>query len=196
MAVTWPDHLLTLHEWTALPPDSNHHVELVDGALLVTPRPAALQQRAMTRLATSIEDQLPSGLCTVADAEVVITPADLDDATDSIIPATVRVPDVVVVASALLADNPARLPAAEILLAVEIISPGTRTTDRVTKLVEYADAGISAYWLIDLDPPAPSLTAYILVDGDYEVVADGSGTVELESPFPLQVKLDELIRLH
>lgn len=196
MAVTWPDHLLTLREWIALPPDSGHHVELVDGALLVTPRPAALHQRAMTRLATSIEDQLPSGLSTVADAEVVITPRDLDDAASSIVPATVRVPDVVIVRSALLADNPARLPAAEVLLAVEIISPGTRTTDRVTKLVEYADAGIPAYWLIDLDPPTPSMTAYLLVNGDYEVVADGSGLVELDNPFALRVRLDELIRLH
>ncbi len=68
------------------------------------------------------------------------------------------------------AANPSRLEAVDVLVAVEIISPGTGTTDRVTKMYEYADARIPHYWLVDLDTPV-TLTAYTLVDGNYEIVA-------------------------
>lgn len=47
-------------------------------------------------------------------------------------------------------------------------------------------------WIIDLDPPAVSLSAYLLVDGNYEVLADSTGTVELRSPVPLTIDLESL----
>src|SRR5450755_1032159 len=57
----------------------------------------------------------PDVLTAVADVEVVI---------DAVHPATVRVPDVVVVPTRVAERNPPRLDAADVLLAVEIISPG------------------------------------------------------------------------
>ena len=87
--------------------------------------------------------------------------------------------------------NPPRLDAADVLLAVEISSPGTRRTDRVTKLTEYADAGIAAYWLVDLDPPT-TLTAYTLVDGDYEIAAEGTADLTLLSPAEVQIRVERL----
>jgi Uma2 family endonuclease len=102
------------------------------------------------------------------------------------------VPDIVVVRSLTAEQNPARLAADDVLLAVEIVSPGTGRTDRVTKPAEYADAGIGGYWVIDLDPPATTITAYTLVDGDYEVVADGPGEFDLLYPAPVHVDLTTL----
>ncbi|XVV01984.1 hypothetical protein ACQPW3_32055 [Actinosynnema sp. CA-248983] len=32
--MSWPDHLLTLEEWDALPEIESHHVELVEGVLV------------------------------------------------------------------------------------------------------------------------------------------------------------------
>jgi len=55
---SWPDHLLTLAEWDALPQDTSRCYELVEGVLLVVPRPP-LHQRAMWRLCSKIEDELP-----------------------------------------------------------------------------------------------------------------------------------------
>ena len=69
---------------------------------------------------------------------------------------TVRVPDVVVVATGLAEANLARVEASDVRVAVEILSPGTRRTDQVTKRAEYADAGIPHDWLVDLDG-APTL---------------------------------------
>lgn len=40
--------------------------------------------------------------------------------------------------------------AADALLAVEVLSPGTRRVDLVMIRSEYADAGIPHYWIVDL----------------------------------------------
>jgi len=74
-----------------------------------------------------------------------------------------------------------------------VLSPGTVRTDRVSKFVEYAAGGVSTYWIVDLRPPV-SLSAYILVDGRYEVTAEGTGAVALLTPATLTVDLDALLR--
>lgn len=181
-ALPWPDHLLDLADWDALPAEPTCRYELVEGVLLVTPRPTFLHQRAAFRLAATLDEQLPRDLSAATEVEVLI---------DAGPPATVRVPDVIVIPTAIAETNPSRVTAANILLAVEILSPGTVRTDRTTKLYEYADAGISAYWLIDVRPPA-TLTAYVLVDGDYEIVADGTGPFSLSTPAPTRVDLHQL----
>lgn len=184
IAASWPDHLLTLDEWDALPQDTSRCYELVEGVLLVVPRPAPLHQRAMWRLCSQIEDQLPAELTVLPDVEVLIQAGP---------PPTVRAPDVVITREDCAAANPSRLDAADVLVAVEIISPGTGTTDRVTKMFEYADAGIAHYWLVDLSPPVP-LTACTLVDGNYEhTLGEASGTLTIPSPVCLTLDLDALL---
>lgn len=182
-AATWPDHLLSLAEWDVLPEDTSHRYELVEGILLVAPRPASLHQRAMVRIAAELDRQLPQKLTTLADYEIVV---------DATFPPTVRIPDVVVVPSGLAEGNIPRLPATDVLLAVEIVSPGTGRTDRVTKPAEYAEAGIPHYWLVDIDPPV-TLTAHLLVDGAYEVVAEGRGALELTAPAAVRLDLAGLV---
>jgi Uma2 family endonuclease len=183
-AASWPDHLLTLTEWDALPQDTSRCYELVEGVLLVVPRPAPLHQRAMLRLCRQIEDQLPAELTVLPDVEVLVKAGE---------PPTVRAPDITITREACVAATPSRLEAADVLVAVEILSPGTGTTDRVTKKHEYADAGIPRYWIVDLDKPV-TLTAYILVDGDYEHVArDIAGIVTIPSPVSITLNLDALI---
>lgn len=181
--MAWPDHLLPLAEWEALPEDTAHRFELVEGVLLVAPRPAPMHQRALVRMATDLDRQLPDDLTALADVEVLIEEG---------FPPTVRAPDVVVVPTACAERNPTRLLAADVLLAVEIISPGTGRTDRVTKLAEYAEARIKHYWLVDLDPPI-SLTVYLLVDDSYELELDTAGVVNVTSPAPIRLDLDTLV---
>ena len=64
-------------------------------------------------------------------------------------------------------------------LAVEIISPSSRTTDRKKKLSWYAEIGVPEYWLID--PDARLLQRYILRDNVY-VQADSAGGDDLFRP--------------
>jgi len=181
-SLPWPDHLLDLAEWDSLPDDGTKN-ELVEGVLIAVPRPAPLHQRVMLRLGTTLDAQLPDELTALPDVEVLVEAGP---------PATVRAPDVAVVHSRVADGNPPRIDAADVLLAVEIVSPGTRRTDRVTKPAEYADAGIPHYWLLQLDP-VPVLTAYLLVDGEYEVVAQGSGELELSAPAPVRLDVASLV---
>lgn len=69
-------------------------------------------------------------------------------------PPTVRIPDVVVASTDLIEQNPSRLHAEDVLLAIEVVSPGPGQTDRVVKRHEYAKVGISAYRVVELGDPA------------------------------------------
>ena len=77
-----------------------------------------------------------------------------------------RIPDLIVWSKA-QADG-VWLPVADVLMVVEIISPGSEGVDTVTKRKEYAVAGIPQYWMIDQDP-AQTVTMHRL-DGDNYVV--------------------------
>ncbi|CCH20583.1 Uma2 family endonuclease [Micromonospora lupini] len=59
----------------------------------------------------------------------------------------------------------------EIVLVVEIVSPGSEAMDSVTKVREYASAGIPQYWVVDRDG-AQTVTLHRLGgDGSYEECA-------------------------
>jgi Uma2 family endonuclease len=179
----WPDHLLTLEEFDALPEDNSRRYELQEGVLIVTPRAATLHQRIAGRLLELLNEQLPTGWESLVDVELV---------TQAGFPARVRVPDLVVTTVEVVDANVPRLTADQVQLAVEIISPGSRTTDTVVKPHEYADSGIPYYWVIDLDPPV-SLVAYRLAgDFGYQEAPAVTGKFSTIEPFPLNFDLVEL----
>lgn len=182
-AMPWPDHLLSLDEWAALPEDNAHHYELVEGVLAVSPRPASRHQRALGKLFRQLDEQLPAALATVIEVEVVVAAR---------WPATVRAPDLIVVPTSVADTEPVRYDPHDVLLAVEVISPGSREVDQVTKMYEYSAVGIPDYWILDLDQQA-TLTAYRLIDGEYEIVGKGSGAIELTEPASLTVDVAALV---
>jgi Uma2 family endonuclease len=104
----------------------------------------------------------------------------------------VRVPDLIVVPRTIVATSPARYQAADVLLAVEVLSPGSRETDQLNKPFEYGRAGIPNYWILDLDGPV-TLTAYQLVSGDYKIVGKTTGSMELTEPAPVTVDVAGLL---
>jgi Uma2 family endonuclease len=176
--VTWPNHLLTLDDWDALPEDNHFRLEVVEGILIVSPRPVFFHQRAVTRLTYLIDEQLPTGLSAVSEVDVVLAEH----------PLTIRSPDVVVTSAEVADSNPARCRATDVHLALEVLSEGSVRTDRVTKFSEYAEAGIDHYWIVDLDAP-PSLTLFRLIDGGYELFGELTGATTIEFDGVL-VKLD------
>ncbi|MGH3628264.1 MAG: Uma2 family endonuclease [Sciscionella sp.] len=182
-AITWPDHLLSLEDWATLPEDTSRCYELVEGNLQVCPRPVFAHQVALSELGYQLRGQLPSGHRAIPEVEVVVFDT---------WPPTIRVPDLVVVPTALARSNPARCAASDVLQVVEVLSPGSVRTDRIAKFAEYADAGIEYYWLVDLVPPV-TLTAHQLIDGEYQIIGEGSDVMELESPFPVTIDLAALL---
>ncbi|MGH3942018.1 MAG: Uma2 family endonuclease [Pseudonocardiaceae bacterium] len=178
-----PGALMTLEEWAALPEDNTYRYELQEGVLLVSPRPALRHQQAAYRLARQLDEQLPSGWDFLLDVEVVVRVA---------YPPIVRVPNLVVTK---VGAGDQRLAASDVLLAVEIISPGSRNVDLHLKPCEYAEAGIAHYWLVDLDPPAPSITVFHLGapgDGYLESPAR-AGELITTAPFTLRIDIPALV---
>jgi Uma2 family endonuclease len=76
-------------------------------------------------------------------------------------------------------------------LAVEVLSPSSRSVDLVLKRELYEQARVAAYWVVD--PTAASLRAWVLRDDDYveqEVVLDGQRPVQ--APFPVAIEPSDL----
>jgi Putative restriction endonuclease len=141
----------------------------------------------------------------VADVDVVLVEKS---------PPTVRRPDLVVTTLDVLASNPKRLSAADVVPAVEIISPGSGRTDRVAKVADYADAGIPNYWIVDVDGTDPNDTDPNDADGTdadstdrcamlsidvsalagyhFQLVASVCGSIAITEPVETTIDLDAL----
>ena len=82
----------------------------------------------------------------------------------------------------------------EVLLVVEIMSPGTMTTDRYTKTGEYAEAGIPFYWRLEQRAKL-ELHAYELVPGKplYRLAEVHAGQYVTTAPFELSFDIQALL---
>ncbi|MEV0698485.1 Uma2 family endonuclease [Saccharopolyspora sp. NPDC050389] len=177
-AAVLPDRLLSLDDWAALPEDDSRSVELVEGTIRVSPRPQLDHQWALGELARQLSAQLPAHLAVLTEVEVAVFEA---------WPATVRVPDLVVVPVEKVREEPAFYRAADVLLAVEVLAPGSVGVDRVAKFHEYREAGIDGYWIVDLNKPV-SIAAYKLLCGYYvPAVTESATTMHFETPVQLTV---------
>ncbi len=82
--------------------------------------------------------------------------------------------------------------ASEVLVVIEIVSPGSRRTDHVTQRDEYADAGIPHYWIVDLDSPVSVLECHIAGEFGYRDSGSVTKTFAVSAPFPARVDVDRL----
>jgi Uma2 family endonuclease len=156
-------------------PDETRRYELLEGVLLVNPPPAAAHQVVSFRLARVLDDAAITGLM-VVEAVGIRLPDH-----------TMLIPDVLVATrDAVLANHSGILDPAEVALAVEIVSPSSRTTDRLTKPALYARVGIPSFWRVELED-GPAVFAYRLQQGTYvEVVAVSPGErLVVNEPFPI-----------
>jgi Uma2 family endonuclease len=180
-----PRGLLTLEQWDALELDPTRRWELSEGNLIMSPRPRLWHQRISKRLTRLLDDHLPDGLEAIPEIEVT---------TSASFPPSVRDPDIVVVPVRVFEQRPAPVPAADVVLIVEIVSPGSRGTDHVMKLHEYAKAGIENYWIVGPEaPPDDRFLAYRL-DGEIyrQLPALQTGQVRVLQPAEMTFTLDAL----
>ncbi len=173
------------HEWTvadlAGTPDDGLRYELVDGVLLVSPAPTNRHQIVVGELHLLLRAACP------ADLRVMLAPTDYQPTDRRSLQ-----PDLLVARRADVGDEPIRLP---LLLAVEVLSPSTRSVDLLLKHGVYAESGVASYWVVD--PAVPSVRAWRLQDGTYVEVggADGEQALVLEHPFPVHVVPVDLLDL-
>jgi Uma2 family endonuclease len=114
--------------------------EVVRGELLVTPSPGGLHQFAVFGLAKAL-----SAYCELTGVgETLISPSDVDLEGDGLVQ-----PDVYVVSRAEGLRLRREGPATALLLAAEVLSPGSEHGDRGPKRELY-HATVPAYWLVDV----------------------------------------------
>ncbi|ACQ79249.1 protein of unknown function DUF820 [Beutenbergia cavernae DSM 12333] len=160
-------------------PDDGHRYELIDGTLIVTPAPRIRHQDVVGGVHLALRAAVPSHL------KVLLAPTDVVLADD-----TVLQPDLLVAPRDAFTER--NLPTAP-LLAVEILSPSTRSIDLILKRDRLARAGCRHYWVVD--PDVPEVQAWTL-DGDaYRETghATGDDTLALEEPFAVTLTPSALL---
>jgi len=175
----------SLSRWTApdgrwtepdlhLFPQDGHRYEIVDGSLHVTPPLGASHEAVVRALLTTLRGAAPTGwwVCDRLGIEAG---------------ASCLIPDVTVLrpysSGAIWADP------ADVACVIEVETASTRRYDRLLKPALYAEAGIAAFWRIELDP-APVLHTFALEpDGCYlpQKTVRGADLVQVDAPFRVRV---------
>jgi Uma2 family endonuclease len=168
----------TIEDVQALDVEDWWRYEIVDGALVVSPSAAGDHELASEEVRAAIRAALPAGFAIVGPMGVEIG-------------RSYRIPDLLVTERARLRRGVDRLHPSDIVLVVEVVSPGSVTTDRITKPAQYAAAGIGSFWRVETDPV--SLTAYTLAPGASTYTELGQWRAgelaRISDPFPVQLDL-------
>jgi Uma2 family endonuclease len=155
-------------------PDDTRRYELLDGVLIVSPRPRVLHQKVAFELAKALDDACPPSLLVIPEPAVILSRyTELD-------------PDIAVIHQRQLDDTKLAEPP---LLIVEVRSPSTALIDLNRKKLAYQEFGVPSYWIVDPDRDAPELIVFQLADGGYEQIAlvTGGSSFPAQKPFEVEI---------
>lgn len=176
---------LSAAEYEALPEEICRRIEVVDGAIIVSAAPRRLHQDIGRRLANALEAACGPGLAVSTDVDLRLRD----------VPLLNRRPDVVVY-NASLPDDVVLRPR-DCVLVVEVMSPGSVTTDQTDKPAEYAAAGIRRYWRVEHDPAESVLSVFCYrldpTTSTYASAGAHSGKMTVTEPVSITIDLSTLI---
>ena len=159
-------------------PDDAPRVELRDGVMIVVPSPSFDHQDVVFLLQKWLRDRVPNGFRVSGAVGVAVG---LNRTFE---------PDVLIVRPGVVGTRHYAT-AVEVLLTVEVVSPGTKQRDRLQKPADYAVAGIPFYWRIEQNPV--HVYAYELVPDDkYRLVADADKELVLTRPFEIRLPIADI----
>lgn len=166
MQVHRTDHRLTYDDLLLLPDDRMRH-EIIDGEHYVTPAPNFLHQRLVGRLYARfmeyLKEQPGAGEAFLAPFDVVFTKHDVVEPDLLFLSADQR--DIVTIKTG-VQGPPA--------LVIEVLSPGTRRTDKNAKRRLFERGGVGEYWMVDPDAQRIRVCRR-LADLSFPLVADLGG---------------------
>jgi Uma2 family endonuclease len=153
IAEAWPPAgpLFTVDELDRMPNDGRRY-ELLDGVLIVSPRPRLLHQEVAVELAVELREACPPYLRVIPEPAVMMTRMTEFD------------PAIVVIRRELPHEAKVTEPP---LLIVEVCSPSTALIDLNRKKAAYEQFGVPSYWIVDPDPDRPELTVFQLGPGGH-----------------------------
>ncbi len=172
-------------EYEALPEEICRRIEIVDGAIIVSAAPRRLHQDICRRLANVLEAACGPALAVSTDVDLRLRD----------IPLLNRLPDAVVYDASLPDD--AVLRPEHCVLVVEVMSPGSVTTDQTDKPAEYAAAGIMSYWRLEHDASESILSVFCYrLDPTTRTYASAgvySGKMTVTDPVSVTIDLTTLL---
>jgi len=183
VAPAWMHSQITAEQYASWSAEQCAGIEIVDGMVVVTPSASIRHNRLARFLANGLE--LAAGPEWNADTDFDLRLHD--------IPLTNRRPDVVVYRADTIDILPMRPD--RVLLVVEVVSPGSETTDRIVKADQYAKAGIAFYWRVEQAATGVPLIYTYVLDPASGIYRDGevfTGTVKAAVPFLVEIDLGTL----
>ncbi|MDH6135425.1 Uma2 family endonuclease [Kitasatospora sp. MAA4] len=180
VAPAWMHAQITAEQYDSWSEEQCAGIEIVDGMIVVSPSASKRHNRLARILANALD--AAAGTEWNADTDFDVRLQD--------VPLNNRRPDVVVYRADTIDVTPTR--PEHVLLVVEVVSPGSETTDRIVKVEQYARAGIPFYWRIEQSATrVPLVYTYVLDPAD-NTYRDGpmfTGTVKAVVPFPAEIDL-------
>jgi Uma2 family endonuclease len=161
-------------------PDDGRRYELLDGVLLVSPRPGNPHQEVAAELLGLLRAACPAGLRALPEPAVQFSRE------------TEFAPDLVVIRQEQVNAAKCTEPP---LLVVEVRSPSTALFDLNLKKAAYERFGVESYWVVVPDLDKPEVIGFELAGGRYREAAHVTGgeTFAAVRPFPIEVVPSRLV---
>ncbi|MFJ1599237.1 Uma2 family endonuclease [Streptomyces sp. NPDC088261] len=180
VAPAWMHEQITAEQYDAWSAEQCAGIEIVDGMVVAGPSASKRHNRLARILANALD--AAAGPEWNADTDFDVRLQD--------VPLVNRRPDVVVYRADTIDLTPTR--PEHLLLVVEVVSPGSETTDRIVKVDQYAKAGIAFYWRVEQAATGVPLIYTYVLDPATRAYRDGemfTGTIKAAVPFSVIVDL-------
>ncbi|MBH0778686.1 Uma2 family endonuclease [Nocardia bovistercoris] len=124
-----------------------------------------------------------------------IAPSDIVIATEQGVDLgpTVPEPDLLAVNRAVVSADSLSFPPKDVHLVIEVMSPGTKTKDRVLRPAQYSEAGITCFWRVENESGAIVVYTFeLLPEGGYAPTGIFRSRLKVDRPFPIDIELPEV----
>ncbi|MFB7404302.1 Uma2 family endonuclease [Streptomyces rubiginosohelvolus] len=176
----WMHAQISAEEYDSWSEEQCAGIEIVDGIVVVSPSDSKRHNRLARLLANALD--AAAGPDWNADTNFDVRLQD--------VPLTNRRPDVTVYRAETIDLTPTR--PEHVLLVVEVVSPGSETTDRIVKVDQYAKVGIPFYWRIEQAAAGVPIVYTYVLDPANKSYRDGemfTGMVKATAPFAITTDL-------
>src|SRR3954447_23173444 len=183
VAPAWMHAPITAEQYASWTEEQCAGIEIVDGMVLVSPSVSKRHNRLARIMANALD--VAAGPDWNADTDFDVRLQD--------VPLNNRRPDVTVYRAETIDVTPTR--PEHVLLVVEVVSPGSETTDRIVKTDQYAKAGIAFYWRVEQAATGVPLVYTYVLDPANRAYRNGdvfTGVVKVAAPFPMEVDLGQI----
>ncbi|NYI06136.1 Uma2 family endonuclease [Allostreptomyces psammosilenae] len=161
----------------------------MDGALMMSPAPGDVLHQYVS---SELTGQLKKAIRSEGAHYRVAAAVNVRRGTSRL-----HVPDIVVAARDAVRRDTMVIPIGATVLLVEIVSKSNQSQDRVYKPALYAEAGVPAYWRVELEKPKRCVVVHELAGETYKEVASVTGrqAVDVAGRFTVELDVEALFDL-